>query len=334
MTMHSDGSDADARSAMHRCCRCGKPLRAEAKYCPVCGGTAEVAANRMRKRRRHVWLAVALLLLVVGAIVTLAAVRHSRRVAEAVLQGAPESDLERLINTAPQVPQSSRGSRSGYFLGGTPSAVSGRWMLDPIISYGQMKPPQPATVPDAAMRGDLRLLQRLIQAGADVNAPDGEFAWTALHWAAWQGAELTARALLSLAAGRDVKDTNDMTPLHIAAMQGSTSVAAVLLAGGARVDARNRWGHTPLHLAAACGHQAVAKVLIDGKADVGARGSHGETPLHAASHNPSMTEYLLKRGADWNVRDHRGETPLGLAMRLNITTTSEVLRAHGATESR
>src|SRR4029450_8632258 len=90
----------------------------------------------------------------------------------------------------------------------------------------------PASIADAAMRGDRADVLAMIKQGADVNAPQGDGV-TALHWAARHGDAQLVTALV--AAGANPRATTRFgayTPLHLAAERGSAAIAKALVAAG------------------------------------------------------------------------------------------------------
>ena len=65
----------------------------------------------------------------------------------------------------------------------------------------------------------------------------------------------------------------------------------------------------PLHVAVRSTESpAVIEALLNGGADPNIRDESGSTPLYYAS-NPTVIEALLNGGADPNVRDGSGKTP-------------------------
>lgn len=159
-----------------------------------------------------------------------------------------------------------------------------------------------APVADAARRGDLEEVRRLLREGADANAPLGD-GMTALHWAAQRGDQEIGATLLhagaSTSAGTRI---GRYTPLHLASRGARRAMVALLLDAGANPSARTtNSGATPLHLAAASGDPEVVAALANAGADVDARESAwGQTPLifAAAAGRTAAVRVLLESGAN------------------------------------
>ena len=174
-----------------------------------------------------------------------------------------------------------------------------------VVAAGGDRPVAPdSPVADAAQRGDLDAVRRLLQGGADVNTAQGD-GMTALHWAAERGDE---------------------------------ALGEVLIYAGARVDAGTRIGHyTPLHLAARGAHASVVTLLLEAGSDPSARTTNsGASPLHlaAASSDPRVVSELIEWGADVNVRESAwGQTPLIFAAANNRVEVIRALLQAGADPS-
>jgi ankyrin repeat protein len=160
-------------------------------------------------------------------------------------------------------------------------------------------------VVQAAQRGDLAELRRLLAAGGDANATSGD-GMTPLHWAAERGDSAMAAALLRAKADPSAATRiGAHTPLHIAARTASVAVARQLLAAGANPNARTTTGATALHLAATGGSGAIVSAMLARQADVNAvEQSWGQTPLMfaAAADRPEAVQALLKGGANTALR--------------------------------
>jgi ankyrin repeat protein len=124
-----------------------------------------------------------------------------------------------------------------------------------------------ASVWDATAQGDLKLVKRYLDAGADVNQTlqvrVAGYGGTLLHIAALADQKEIGKLLLDRGANIEAKatDANEGTPLHWAAFAGRRAFCEFLVQAGADVNSRDVNGYTPLDAALGMSHLAVAEFL-------------------------------------------------------------------------
>lgn len=128
-------------------------------------------------------------------------------------------------------------------------------------------------------------------------SPDG---FTPLHLAAFFGFPPIAERLLQ--AGADVnavaRNAMALQPLHSAAAAGQAAIVRLLLERGAAVNARQAGGYVPLHAAANLGDAEMARLLLERGADAALANDDGKTALDlalAGGHAP-VAALLRERG--------------------------------------
>ena len=106
-----------------------------------------------------------------------------------------------------------------------------------------------------------------------------------------------------------------------------------LLELGADIDVRNYKGKTALHCAAKAGFLSVIDLLIEKGATIDAPDNNGETPLFEAIRSTikdgekqrAAIEALLAKGADPNLKNGKGLTPLQIAKRMRRTDAGKIV---------
>ena len=161
----------------------------------------------------------------------------------------------------------------------------------------------------------------------------GYAAGESLHEAAKKGDLDQINRLLETGATADVMDENSNTPLYVAVGQGHKDVVELLILKGANVNAVCWLGYTPLHWAVAAlgGQTELAELLVAKGASIDAVDHKGKTPLsHAAKiGHTELAELLIAKGANVNAIDNKGRTPLDWAAYSRHKDLVEMLIRHG-----
>jgi ankyrin repeat protein len=114
----------------------------------------------------------------------------------------------------------------------------------------------------AAQNNQIEIVEKLLEAGADVNALTKQDGWSALHFAATRGYNEIAKMLIDAGTNVSVHGLRyKRTCLHYAADQGRNEVVKLLLKAGANKDALDINNDTALSLAERKGHEETAKLL-------------------------------------------------------------------------
>ena len=204
----------------------------------------------------------------------------------------------------------------------------------------------------AAAAGHRAVVELLLSLKASVRVTSSSGA-TPLHYASAAGHHGITALLLERGADPNAHDAKGRAPMHAAARAGHPQVHQVLVSAKADVNARDQEGNTPLHEAARACAEPLARLLVQAGADVNTKNKQDRTPLHvaviSADHSASsyinpqqgerrqataqMVKLLLELGADANVVDALGETPLDLLSYLEGEGATdplvEILRSAG-----
>jgi ankyrin repeat protein len=138
------------------------------------------------------------------------------------------------------------------------------------------------SIHDAAMRADLKSVNKLLDRHPALIEAIGERGKVPLHHAVTSGSDEMVQMLLKRGADPNATDDTRMTPLHVSAWWADTARTKLLIDAGADVTATDAFGNTPLHEAAIQGRGANAKLLLDLGGDPTLKNREGKTSLDLA----------------------------------------------------
>ncbi|KAL8870062.1 MAG: hypothetical protein Q9174_003806 [Haloplaca sp. 1 TL-2023] len=182
---------------------------------------------------------------------------------------------------------------------------------------------------------DATAVDFLISEGADPYAmnEDGEMA---IHIAARLNAVPVVKSLLALGVSPDLRSRNGNTVLHWAAYEGRQLTVEILLNHGADILAKNNEGRSVLMTCLQYTYHGhlVSFMLRYGLA-VNEVDSEGRTALHEAARRGYSTAIpvLLESGADASVQSRTGWTPMEEAAASGEEIILQLLQAHTSYQS-
>lgn len=172
----------------------------------------------------------------------------------------------------------------------------------------------------AINKGHFNIVKTLLELGCHSSLQDSE-GDTPLHDAISKEHDNMLSLLLDYAADITLTNNNGFNALHHAALKGNPSAMKILLSKTNRhwiVEEKKDDGYTALHLAALNNHVQIAELLIRvGKANLDRQNVNLQTALHLAveRQHVQIVKLLVREGANLNIPDKDGDTPLHEALR-------------------
>ena len=188
----------------------------------------------------------------------------------------------------------------------------------------------------AAERGDVAAVQRLLGQGASVDARDGS-GRTALIAAAYANHLDVAEALIKAGADVNAQDHTRQSAYLIATSEGYLDLLRLTLQAGADVRSTDSYNGTGLIRAADRGHVEIIKALLQTDMDRNHVNRLGWTALLEAiilgdggPRHTDVVRLLIESGADVNLADGEGVTPLAHARQRGYHEIVKLLESAGA----
>lgn len=189
----------------------------------------------------------------------------------------------------------------------------------------------------AAAAGNVAEIERLVTAGANREARDGN-GRTPLHVAAYRKRYEAARVLMKRGANPNALDAQRYDIVTIAAVADDVPMLKVALEGGTSAkNVTSPYDGTALIAAAHLGHVEVVQVLIKAGAPLDHVNNLTWTALmesivlgDGGKRHTETLRALVQAGANVNIPDRAGITPLAHARGRGYTEMAQILAQAGA----
>jgi ankyrin repeat protein len=189
----------------------------------------------------------------------------------------------------------------------------------------------------AAAKGDASDIERLVREGAVIDVRDAR-SRTPLHVAVFMARQESARMLVRLGADANAFESQHYDIVTIAAVADDVPMLKLALAGGCRANnITSPYQGTALIAAAHLGHVEVVRTLIAAKAPLDHVNNLGWTALiesivlgDGGERHTAVLKDLVDAGANINLGDRSGDTPLTLAKKRGFAEMVRILEAAGA----
>jgi len=193
----------------------------------------------------------------------------------------------------------------------------------------------------AAWQDNPDLLAPLLEYVTDLEIRDS-FGWTPLMSAINRGSRENVKLLLGHGAKIDCDFAKGLTLVADAMSFNDKELVSLLIENGAQVsnsksesivDGENSIDYPLLHYAVDDGQEDMVRILAEkGKAPLNIPDQSGWYPLHLASGHGyvEIVKLLVNKGADINVKDKDGNTPLAWARKMEAREVEAFLSMTGA----
>jgi uncharacterized protein len=188
---------------------------------------------------------------------------------------------------------------------------------------------------EAAASGNVEALKRLVEAGASLESPNaaGE---TPLLLAVKNNHLRAAIFLIDAGSNINAQAVNKDSPWLLAGALGRTEMLRHMMPKGPDFSLRNRFGGNALIPACERAHVETVKLLLTTKIDVNHVNNLGWTCLleivilgDGGARHVEVAKLVLAAGADPNIADKDGVTPLAHARRKRQAEVARLVEAAG-----
>ncbi|XP_046355410.2 ankyrin-1-like [Haliotis rufescens] len=182
------------------------------------------------------------------------------------------------------------------------------------------QPPYYSIIISAAQKSSVELVTALLQNGASVNSVD-ILGYAPISYVSTRrdSPEEFIKILVESGAKVDHRHGDGSTSLHRAVADDNLPAVTSLIQHQADISSRNRIGKQPMHFAVS---EESARILLDSGAELDVQDEIGYTPLMSACRhkNTVVGRFLIRQGANINMTTVNGVSPLALAIGHDLTS--------------
>ncbi|MCA9470844.1 MAG: ankyrin repeat domain-containing protein [Nitrospirales bacterium] len=207
-----------------------------------------------------------------------------------------------------------------------------------VAKPGVLKSSDEQRLFEAVEQNDLPTVQALVKENINVNAQDVR-GRTPLLVAVEKHNVESAKVLLKAGADVNIQDQQQDSPFLLAGDEGTVDIMECMLNAKPDFTRYNRFGGTPLIRAAERGHVDMVKLLVNTPVDIDHENYLGWTALLEAivlgdggPRHQKIVQALVDAGANVNIVDIGGLTPLRHAKQNGFDEIVKILETAGATE--
>ncbi len=177
----------------------------------------------------------------------------------------------------------------------------------------------------AIQKDDVGAISTLIKNGADLNSVLTENGYSALMYAIQTNHLRTVRYLITKGVNVNTQAKDGKTALHIAATNNNVEIFTSLIKSGAKAFTTDYIGKYPVDYASSALRGQFETIVAEAEPD---KNNAIFSFVQKGSTQPVAK--LIEEGADINIRDKNGDTPLMIAVRNNDSRMANLLLGKGA----